>query len=147
MRSPCTPGRLINGLKKAVPFQNHHPAWVAPRQIEMLGNLLKVFSGNTQRSPEQKAAISKKTEKLALYDLALCPYSIEVRLVAKSLELDIEKRSIQDSNWASDLLQGGGKIQAPCLRIEEDDGSIRWLYESGAIILYLRQHYPLENSP
>lgn len=113
----------------------------------MLGNLLKLFSGKTQRSPEQKAAISKQTAKLALYDLTLCPYSIEVRLVAKSLELDIEKRSIQDASWATDLLQGGGKVQAPCLRIEQDDGSIHWLYESGAIILYLRQQFPLENSP
>ena len=111
----------------------------------MLGNLLKMLSGKSQRSPEQQAVISKQTAKLALYDLALCPYSIEVRLVAKSLELKIEKRSIQDPKWASDLLQGGGKVQAPCLRIEEDDGSIRWLYESGAIILYLRQRFPLEN--
>jgi len=38
------------------------------------------------------------------------------------------------------LLNGGGKIQTPCLRIEQD-GQVQWLYESSAIISYLEQRF------
>ena len=38
------------------------------------------------------------------------------------------------------LLNEGGKIQVPCLRIEED-GQTRWLYESSAIRSYLEERF------
>jgi glutathione S-transferase len=39
----------------------------------------------------------------------------------------------------AELIAGGGKGQVPCLRIETDDGNVRWLYESADIIAYLRE--------
>jgi glutathione S-transferase len=39
------------------------------------------------------------------------------------------------------LLQGGGKVQTPCLRIAGEDGQVRWMYESGDIIRYLQQRF------
>ena len=38
------------------------------------------------------------------------------------------------------LLEQGGKIKVPCLRIEEN-GQTQWLYESKAIIAYLDQRF------
>ena len=38
------------------------------------------------------------------------------------------------------LLNGGGKIQTPCLRIEQN-ARVQWLYESSAIIAYLEQRF------
>ena len=38
------------------------------------------------------------------------------------------------------LAEQGGKIQVPCLRIEEN-GQSQWLYESKAIIAYLEQRF------
>ena len=39
-----------------------------------------------------------------------------------------------------ELLEGGGKIQTPCLRIE-NEGGVEWLYESSKIIEYLRKRF------
>jgi glutathione S-transferase len=39
---------------------------------------------------------------------------------------------------SDDLIAGGGKNQVPCLRIENEDGVVRWLYESIDIVRYLK---------
>jgi glutathione S-transferase len=57
------------------------------------------------------------------------------------LNLPIVKRNAsQGSPFRDELLQGGGKIQTPCLRIEKDDG-VEWLYESSEIISYLEKRF------
>ncbi|WP_193678902.1 MULTISPECIES: glutathione S-transferase N-terminal domain-containing protein, partial [Gammaproteobacteria] len=38
------------------------------------------------------------------------------------------------------LLEGGGKVKVPCLRIEEN-GQVRWMYESSEIIAYLEGRF------
>ena len=38
----------------------------------------------------------------------------------------------------ADLIAGGGKSQVPCLRIETENGDVRWLYESIDIVRYLK---------
>jgi len=53
------------------------------------------------------------------------------------LNVQVEQRDIlQNSAYRSELINGGGKPQVPCLRIEED-GQVSWLYESKDIIRYL----------
>ena len=37
----------------------------------------------------------------------------------------------------TDLINGGGKSQVPCLRIEKN-GVVQWMYESADIIAYLK---------
>jgi glutathione S-transferase len=39
---------------------------------------------------------------------------------------------------SAELIAGGGKMQVPCLRVENVDGDTRWLYESSEIIHYLK---------
>jgi len=51
---------------------------------------------------------------------------------------DLDLRSTSDRENAQALIQGGGKTQVPCLRIEQSDGSVEWMYESNDIIRYLR---------
>ena len=38
----------------------------------------------------------------------------------------------------ADLIAGGGKSQVPCLRIEDENGDVHWMYESIDIIRYLK---------
>jgi len=38
----------------------------------------------------------------------------------------------------ADLIAGGGKSQVPCLRIEGENGEVRWMYESTDIVRYLK---------
>ena len=74
-----------------------------------------------------------------LYYLSTCPYCIIVRLALWWLGLRIPLKSIM-LNPANnrDLVSGGGKSQVPCLRIESDNGHVRWMYESIDIIRYLK---------
>ena len=57
------------------------------------------------------------------------------------LNLPIVKRNAsQGSPYRDELLQGGGRVQTPCLRIEKDD-AVEWLYESSEIIRYLKKRF------
>lgn len=74
-----------------------------------------------------------------LYYFSTCPYCIFVRLAMLWWGLKIPLKDIlfEPGNGA-DLIAGGGKGQVPCLRIENDDGDVRWLYESIDIVRYLK---------
>ncbi|MFT4632028.1 MAG: glutathione S-transferase [Candidatus Azotimanducaceae bacterium] len=52
----------------------------------------------------------------------------------------MKRNASQGSAFRDKLLQGGGEIQTPCLRIEKD-GAVEWLYESSAIINYLEKRF------
>ena len=65
---------------------------------------------------------------------------MKVRREIKRQSLNIELRDAQhDPNHREQLLQGGGQIKVPCLRIPQGDGKTTWMYESSAIITYLCQ--------
>jgi glutathione S-transferase len=58
------------------------------------------------------------------------------------LSLPITLRDAQhDSEHREALLQGGGKVQTPCLRITDAQGQVQWMYESNDIIKYLQQRF------
>ncbi len=81
-------------------------------------------------------------EKHELYYFTTCPYCIAVRLVMWRLRLSMPLKNIMtDAVTRADLLNGGGKEQVPCLRIEDDNGGVRWMYESADIIRYLRTRF------
>ncbi|WP_018870434.1 MULTISPECIES: glutathione S-transferase N-terminal domain-containing protein [unclassified Thioalkalivibrio] len=95
-----------------------------------------------QRDPEEQARVDEQTRALALYHFPACPFCIKARRAMQRLSLDIELRNAQPAGEHRETLQTeGGKLQVPCLRIEEGDGSVRWLYESGAIIDYLESRF------
>jgi glutaredoxin len=90
------------------------------------------------RTPEEQAKIDKLASNLILYQFEACPFCVKVRRALKRLGMNVELRDAKQGTPGSDeLLKGGGKIQTPCLKIREADGSIRWLYESTDIIQYL----------
>ena len=81
----------------------------------------------------------KQIEGHQLYYFSTCPYCIIVRLALWWLGLKMPLKDImfhQENNSA--LIAGGGKSQVPCLRIENEHGDVRWMYESIDIIRYLR---------
>ncbi|WP_018935400.1 glutathione S-transferase N-terminal domain-containing protein [Thioalkalivibrio sp. ALJ24] len=95
-----------------------------------------------QRDPEEQARVDEQTRAMALYHFPACPFCIKARRAMQRLSLDIELRNAQAAGEHRETLQTeGGKLQVPCLRIEEPDGSVRWLYESGAIIEYLESRF------
>ena len=81
---------------------------------------------------------SKPIKGLALYHYPSCPFCAYTRQAIKQLGLNLVQRDIQQSPQHShDLVSGGGSRQVPCLRIEREDGQIKWLYESQDIVQFL----------
>jgi len=95
-----------------------------------------------KRDPERQQQIDTELKQLTLYQYRSCPFCIKVRRASKRMSLDIELRdALHNKNDRTALLEGGGKIKVPCLRIVEDDGEVRWLYESNDIVQYLQARF------
>ena len=95
-----------------------------------------------KRDPDEQQRIDKLTENLLMYQFLACPFCIKARRAIKRLSLNIETRdALRHAPSRQQLLEGGGVIQVPCLRITRDDDSVEWLYESNEIIRYLEKSF------
>ena len=94
------------------------------------------------RSTEQQQAVDKVTENLKLYHYASCWFCAKVRRVIDELQLNIELRDILvDPENRQTLVTHGGSSTVPCLKIEEPDGDVTWMYESTDICNYLVERF------
>ena len=75
--------------------------------------------------------------KHALYYSRYCYFCQKVLMFLRKRDIDLELRNTSEREHAQALMQGGGKTQVPCLRIEDNDGQVQWMYESDDIIRYL----------
>ena len=113
---------------------------------EFLGRIIAGVSVLTQGKPmarteEQQANINKACENLSLYQFQSCPFCVKVRRHIHQLNLPIELRDAKNNaQFRTELAEGGGRIKAPCLRIEEN-GNVQWMYESNDIIAYLQERF------
>jgi glutaredoxin len=95
-----------------------------------------------KRPAEMQQQVDASTRNLVLYQFLMCPFCITVRRAIKRLSLDIETRdALRDMTSRQQLLQGGGQVQVPCLRITDEQGNVTWMYESSAIVQYLQAVY------
>ena len=75
-----------------------------------------------------------------LYYFATCPFCIKVRMALWKMRICTPLRNIhRHAKYQKELKEGGGKVQVPCLRIEEG-GQVNWLYESDDIVKYLGEY-------
>jgi glutaredoxin len=97
---------------------------------------------SVSRNAEEQARVDKACEQLALYQFSACPFCIRVRKEIARLGLNIETRNAQhDPQHRAALEAGGGQIKVPCLKIHQEDGSERWLYESAEIRAWLQERF------
>ena len=95
-----------------------------------------------ERTAEAQAEMDRRTSRLALYQFETCPFCVKVRRQIARQSLRIELRDAQrEPLHRQALVQGGGSPMVPCLRIEQPDGAVRWLYESRDIIRYLEHTF------
>jgi len=95
-----------------------------------------------QRPDDLQSQIDEQTRHLALYEFKTCPFCIKTRRAIKRLSLNIERKDSQHNmENRQQLLNEGGKIKVPCLKITEDNNNESWLYESDAIIEYLQKRF------
>ena len=113
----------------------------------LLGSLILFFDWATspkgiKRAKEMQAAVDEQTKAITLYQYKACPFCVKVRRSMKRQTLAIETRDAKRCATAKEeLLAGGGKLKVPCLKIEEDDNKVIWMYESKEIIQYLEQRF------
>jgi glutaredoxin len=93
------------------------------------------------RHPELQTKVDQECAVLSLYQFEGCPFCVKVRRQIRRLGLRIELRDAQrDPVHREALIQGGGELQVPCLRIEEGS-SVRWMYESSEINSWLKERF------
>jgi glutathione S-transferase len=67
---------------------------------------------------------------------------VKVRRAVRQMALKIEIRDAQnDPNYRNELVEKGGMLQVPCLKIVGPGQETRWLYESSDIIDYLKGRF------
>jgi len=94
------------------------------------------------RRPDQQQAVDLACRNLTLYQFNTCPFCIKVRQEMRRLSLDIERVDAQKNpTHRQALLEGGGAVKVPCLKVLDTAGQTQWLYESAAIIAYLRGRF------
>jgi glutaredoxin len=94
-----------------------------------------------QRTPEAQAAVERSATGLSLFQFHACPFCVKTRRTLHKLNVPVTLRDAKNNEQdRQTLLEQGGKIQVPCLRIEED-GQSTWLYESKAISAYLHERF------
>jgi len=94
-----------------------------------------------KRPVDLQQKIDQQTAALSLYQFKACPFCIKVRRTFKRHSLKVETRDAKhDETNRQELLEQGGKIKVPCLRIEEA-GEVSWLYDSNAIVEYLQGRF------
>ena len=102
-------------------------------------------------------SVNQNITSLALYHYQSCPFCGITREAIRYLEqanngvrneLKVEQRDILiEPAFRQELIRGGGKAQVPCLKIETENGTVQWLYESRDIIRFLqRNETPLKQT-
>lgn len=97
--------------------------------------------GKKQRSAEAQAHVDQAARSLTLYQFHACPFCVKTRRTLHRLNVPVDLRDAKNNPQDRQvLLEQGGKIKVPCLRIEEN-GQTTWMYESKAIIDYLDKRF------
>jgi glutaredoxin 2 len=80
----------------------------------------------------------KNIENLSLYHYDACPFCQKTRNFMDTSNFNIELRDIRLSKMhKTALIAQGKKLQVPCLRIDLNNETSYWLYESEDIIRFL----------
>ena len=109
-------------------------------QIIIFGDFL-TRPGKKQRPAAAQALVDSAAKDLTLYQFHACPFCVKTRRTLRRLNVPVALRDAKNNEQnRQTLLEQGGKIKVPCLRIEEN-GQTQWLYESKAIIAYLDQRF------
>jgi len=108
----------------------------------VLGRLILIIDYLTRpkkiiRIESQQIKIDEILKNHSLYQFHACPFCVKIRRYLRKNSLNIDIRDAKnDKKYRSELKELGGKIQVPCLRIENNNNII-WLYESNDIINYI----------
>ncbi|AXA56591.1 glutathione S-transferase N-terminal domain-containing protein [Pseudomonas thivervalensis] len=97
--------------------------------------------GKKKRPAEAQAQVDQAARSLTLYQFHACPFCVKTRRTLRRLNVPVALRDAKNNEQdRQTLLEQGGRIKVPCLRIEEN-GETTWMYESKVIIDYLDKRF------
>ena len=95
-----------------------------------------------KRPEERQNVIDEQSRKLILYQYKACPFCVKVRRTLKRLSLPVELRDPKRSADAKqELIAGSGILKVPCLKIDDGEGGVQWMFDSKDIIGYLEGRF------
>ena len=98
-----------------------------------------------KRPAEMQTAINEQCQNIILYQYKACPFCVKVRRSLKRLTLPVETRDPKRSETAKkELIAGAGKLKVPCLKIDQGEDGIQWMFDSKDIIGYLEGRFAEE---
>ena len=83
--------------------------------------------------------VNKISSRYKLYQYYACPFCVKVRRFLKKESINIEYIDAKDDFHKKDLIQNGGILKDPCLRVETKKNQVKWIYESNEIINFISQ--------
>ena len=109
-----------------------------------LGRLILTIDFLTRPKPltrqaEAQDRIDALTKKLSIYQFSACPFCVKVRRFLRKESINIEFIDAKDEFHKKDLIQKGGMLKVPCLRVETKKNQVKWIYESNEIINFISQ--------
>ncbi len=109
--------------------------WLLGRIILLLN---VIFSPKFKNHP---ADVRKQIESIlagtSLYQYPACPFCVKVRRAMKSQGIVLPLVNVKSDAMAKQqLIEHGGRLMVPCLRMETEQG-VNWMYESSDIIAHL----------
>ncbi len=116
----------------------------------IVGSLILFFDWITTpkgvvRAADAQNQIDRDAQMLTLYQYKSCPFCVKVRRSMKRQSLKIETRDAKRCDTArNELLEGGGRLKVPCLKVVDKQGDIQWMYESSDIINFLEDRFQAE---
>ncbi len=108
---------------------------------EVLSTLSCVLTAQCERTAQEQKKADRLAGSISLYDLDFSSRSVKIRRHLKYLNIPVTIKSLNRCNaYQKELLNGGGRAQVPCLRIESKDGT-RWIYDRVEIMAYLNRKF------
>jgi len=97
--------------------------------------------GKKKRPADAQAQVDQAARSLTLYQFHACPFCVKTRRTLRRLNVPVALRDAKNNEQDRQvLLEQGGRIKVPSLRIEEN-GQTTWMYESKVIIDYLEKRF------
>jgi glutaredoxin len=116
--------------------------WVLGIVILTLDTLIRPKS--IKRSSVEQQKLNKITSSYSIYQFKACPFCVKVRRQVRKFGLEIEFKDAKNNKiFKEELVLNGGRHKVPCLRIDSSNGATTWLYESKAIISFLKTELKL----
>lgn len=112
--------------------------WVLGRIILFLNFIFAPKKLNRPHKEQQE--VDNATSNMTIYEYKACPFCVKVRRSLRRQGLNIVTLDAKQEPHKSALLNGGGKLQVPCMKIE-DNGQSTWMYESSEIINFLDKKF------